>query len=122
MPVLGANPLDRFRRKLAGRRELLPAPLTKCSGESVNLANGRRRHKHIEASNPLRVCLGSVPNSRSRCSASALPRTCYDIKAPQRTGATQFGVFNQLETDTFTITSFELLCVPSEKNGFVPVS
>jgi hypothetical protein len=27
---------------------------------------------------------------------------------------------NQLETDTFTATSFELLCVPSEKHGFEP--
>ena len=29
---------------------------------------------------------------------------------------------NQLETDTFTVTSFELLCVPSEKQAFQPVS
>jgi hypothetical protein len=32
--------------------------------------------------------------------------TCYDIKGPQRTKATSFGVMNQLETDTFTITSW----------------
>jgi hypothetical protein len=48
--------------------------------------------------------------------------TCYDIHAPQRTTATQVGVMNQLETDTFTVTSFELLCVPSEKQGFQPAS
>ncbi|HET6918832.1 MAG TPA: hypothetical protein VFI46_05115 [Jiangellaceae bacterium] len=48
--------------------------------------------------------------------------TCYDIHAPQRTTATQVGVTNQLETDTFTVTSFELLCVPSEKHGFQPAS
>ena len=49
MPILGAKPLDRLRRNLAGRREPLPAPLTERSGESVDLANGRRRHGHIEA-------------------------------------------------------------------------
>jgi hypothetical protein len=48
--------------------------------------------------------------------------TCYEIFAPQRTRATKFGVFNQFETDTFTVTAFELLCVPSEKEGFEPVS
>ena len=46
--------------------------------------------------------------------------TCYEIFAPQRTRATKFGVFNQFETDTFTVTAFELLCVPSEKGGFEP--
>jgi hypothetical protein len=47
--------------------------------------------------------------------------TCYEIKGPQRTKATEFDVFNQLEQDTFTVTAFELLCVPSEKEGFEPV-
>lgn len=48
--------------------------------------------------------------------------TCYEIFGPQRTTATRFGVFNQFETDTFTVTAFELLCVPSEKGGVEPVS
>jgi hypothetical protein len=47
--------------------------------------------------------------------------TCYEIKGPQRTEATAFGIRNQLEEDTFTITAFELLCVPSAKEGFEPV-
>jgi hypothetical protein len=59
---------------------------------------------------------------RTRIEERAVHLTCYDIKGPQRTEATQFGVKNQFETDTFTITSFELLCVPSEKQGFVPIS
>jgi hypothetical protein len=44
--------------------------------------------------------------------------TCYDLHGPQRTEATQVGILNQFEQDTFTITSFELLCVPSAKLGF----
>ncbi|HXL35355.1 MAG TPA: hypothetical protein VN953_10555 [Gemmatimonadales bacterium] len=48
--------------------------------------------------------------------------TCYDIFAPQRTQATDVGVRNQLEEDTFTITSFQLLCVPSQKLGVQPAS
>jgi hypothetical protein len=47
--------------------------------------------------------------------------TCYEIFGPQRTEATTFGVFNQFETDFFTITSYQLLCVPSAKLGFTPV-
>jgi hypothetical protein len=46
--------------------------------------------------------------------------TCYDIHAPQRTEATRVDILNQFERDTFTITSFELLCVPSAKRGFKP--
>ena len=47
--------------------------------------------------------------------------TCYEIFGPQRTEATTFGVFNQFETDFFTVTSYQLLCVPSAKLGFAPV-
>jgi hypothetical protein len=35
--------------------------------------------------------------------------------------AQTFGVFNQFETDVFTVTSYQLLCVPSAKLGFEPV-
>jgi len=48
--------------------------------------------------------------------------TCYEIKGPQKTNPTAFGMTNQLETDTFMVTAFELLCVPSEKIGFEPLS
>jgi hypothetical protein len=46
--------------------------------------------------------------------------TCYDLHGPQRTEATLVQISNQFEEDTFTITSFQLLCVPSEKLGFEP--
>ena len=44
--------------------------------------------------------------------------TCYDIKCPQKTTAQQFNVLNQFESDLFTITSWDILCVPSIKLGF----
>jgi hypothetical protein len=47
--------------------------------------------------------------------------TCYEIFGPQKTEAQTFGVFNQFETDVFTVTSYQLLCVPSAKLGFAPV-
>jgi hypothetical protein len=47
-------------------------------------------------------------------------QTCYEIKAPQRTEATPVPIKNQFEEDVFTITAFELLCVPSEKTGVSP--
>jgi hypothetical protein len=46
--------------------------------------------------------------------------TCYDIHAPQRTEPTRLEILNQFERDTFTITSFELLCVPSAKENVRP--
>jgi hypothetical protein len=48
--------------------------------------------------------------------------TCYDIHGPQSTNPTRVDIVNQFEQDTFTITSFELLCVPSAKLGFRPAS
>lgn len=46
--------------------------------------------------------------------------TCYEIHAPQRTEAISFDMRNQIEVDNFTVTAFELLCVPARKLGFVP--
>jgi hypothetical protein len=48
--------------------------------------------------------------------------TCYEIFGPQRTVAQTFGVLNQFESDVFTITSHQLLCVPAEKLGFTPIA
>jgi hypothetical protein len=48
--------------------------------------------------------------------------TCYEIKGPQKTEPTEVGVLNQLERDTYMITAFELLCVPSAKLRFEPLS
>jgi hypothetical protein len=48
--------------------------------------------------------------------------TCYEIHGPQKTVPTQFGMTNQLETDTFTVTAYELLCVPSAKGEVRPAS
>lgn len=59
---------------------------------------------------------------RTRIEERFVHLTCYDLKGPQRTEPIRFGVFNQLERDTFTVTAWELLCVPSEKHGFEPSS
>lgn len=48
--------------------------------------------------------------------------TCYDLHGPQSTDPTPVGIFNQFEQDTFTITSFELLCVPAAKLAFRPAT
>ena len=67
--------------------------------------------------NPVEKTFGGVTE---RIKEREVHLTCYDLKGPQRTQATQFGVHNQFEDDDFTITAFELLCVPSEKSGFQP--
>jgi hypothetical protein len=47
--------------------------------------------------------------------------TCYEIFGPQRAQPQDFSINNQIESDDFTVTSFQLLCVPSEKQSFAPV-
>jgi hypothetical protein len=56
----------------------------------------------------------------TRIEERAVHLTCYDLHGPQRTDATLVGISNQFERDSFTITAFELLCVPSAKLGFMP--
>src|SRR5919106_2190891 len=48
--------------------------------------------------------------------------TCYETFTPQKTRAQTFAVDNQFETDMFTVTSQQLLCVPSAKLGVTPGS
>jgi hypothetical protein len=48
--------------------------------------------------------------------------TCYEIFGPQATTAQTFGVFNQFETDVFTVTFYQLLCAPAAKLGFTPIT
>jgi hypothetical protein len=59
---------------------------------------------------------------RTRIVEREVHLTCYDIFGPQATEATQFRASNQFETDMFTVTSWDLLCVQSEKTGFQPAS
>src|SRR5919106_983620 len=47
--------------------------------------------------------------------------TCYETFTPQKTRAQTFAADNQFETDMFTVTSQQLLCVPSAKLGFTPI-
>ncbi len=63
----------------------------------------------------------TVAGVRTKIEEREVHLTCYDIKGPQKTQSATFGVFNQFERDTFTITSWDILCVPSEKTGFRPV-
>jgi hypothetical protein len=47
--------------------------------------------------------------------------TCYEIFGPQRAAPQTFGINNQIESDDFTVTAFQLLCVPSEKGTVTPL-
>jgi hypothetical protein len=62
--------------------------------------------------NPVEKLHGTV---RARILEPDVHLTCYEIFAPQRTESQQFGVLNQFERDLFTVTSSQLLCVPSAK-------
>src|SRR6266498_2146504 len=94
-------------------------------GVSVTLEDQFSGPDTVRVEQPVLFCNPVVKihaGERFRIEERQVHLTCYDIHGPQRTEATQFGMTNQLETDTFTVTSWELLCVPSEKLGFQPVS
>jgi hypothetical protein len=46
--------------------------------------------------------------------------TSYDLRGKQKTQAQMHDIENQFETDVYTITSWQLLCVPAEKIGWEP--
>jgi hypothetical protein len=94
-------------------------------GVSVTLEDQFSGPDTVRVEEPVLFCNPVVKihaGARFRIEERQVHLTCYDIHGPQRTEATEFGITNQLETDTFTVTSFELLCVPSDKLGFEPVS
>ncbi len=64
--------------------------------------------------NPVEKTVGAVTTSPPEPDVHL---TCYEIKGPQRTEATKASIENQFETDTFTVTSWQLLCVPAAKLG-----
>jgi hypothetical protein len=47
--------------------------------------------------------------------------TCYEIHGPQGPKPDPFDISNQIEEDTFNVTAFELLCVPSAKGAVTPI-
>ena len=64
--------------------------------------------------NPVEKTVGGVTTSPPEPDVHL---TCYDLHGPQRTQATKASIQNQFETDTFTVTSWQLLCVPAAKLG-----
>jgi hypothetical protein len=62
--------------------------------------------------NPVAKTIG---NKTTRIQNPAAHLLCYNIRLPQSTTSRQVPIENQLETDTFTLTTTQMLCVPSTK-------
>src|SRR5262249_7872528 len=79
-----------------------------------------RRSASRQRSDTAVVVASNLSTSRSRYEATDVGRsvqqrlTCYDIKGPQKTEAQSFGLVNQFESDTYTVTSWNEVCVPTE--------
>jgi hypothetical protein len=92
-------------------------------GVSVTLEDQFSGPDTVRVEEPVLFCNPVVKTHagvRHRIEERQVHLTCYNIHGPQRTEPTTFAMRNQLEADTFTVTSWELLCEPSEKQGFVP--
>jgi hypothetical protein len=89
-------------------------------GESVNL-DDQFGVSDVRVAQPVYFCnpvTKTVDGVITPIEEDEVHLTCYDIKGPQKTTAQQFNVVNQFESDLFTITSWDILCVPSIKLGF----
>jgi hypothetical protein len=62
--------------------------------------------------NPVMKTIGGITTEILNPDAHLL---CYDIRLPKATTARHPQIVNQLETDSFTVTSTPMLCVPSTK-------
>ncbi len=62
--------------------------------------------------NPVQKTIG---NNTTRVQNAAAHLLCYNIRLSQSTTSRQVNIKNQLETDLFTLTTTQMLCVPSTK-------
>lgn len=62
----------------------------------------------------------TVGNKTTRIQNEAAHLTCYNIRLPQSTTSRQVPIQNQFESDTFTLTTTQLLCAPSTKTQVSP--
>ena len=62
----------------------------------------------------------TVGNKTTRIQNEAAHLTCYNIRLPQSTTSRQIPIQNQFESDTFTLTTTQLLCLPSTKTQVSP--
>ena len=67
--------------------------------------------------NPVAKTIG---NNTTRIQNAAAHLTCYNIRLPQSTTARQIPIKDQFESDTFTLTNTQLLCLPSTKTLVSP--
>jgi hypothetical protein len=128
LEVVGARVLLVPTQKLVGELEF-PTKLNhywcyqtngERVGEPVSLddqfsASDVRVQQPVYFCNPVTKTVGGVTTPIEE---QQVHLTCYDIKGPQKTNAQEFNVFNQFETDLFTVTSWDILCVPSAKLGY----
>ena len=91
-------------------------------GQRVSL-NDQFRSDTLRVDHPHYFCnpvTKTVGTTTTTPPEPAVHLTCYDLHGPQRTQATKAAIENQFETDTFTVTSWQLLCVPAAKNAVNP--
>jgi hypothetical protein len=62
--------------------------------------------------NPVEKTIG---NDTTRVQNPAAHLLCYNLRLPQSTTSRQVHIKNQLEDDMFTLTTTQMLCVPSTK-------
>ena len=67
--------------------------------------------------NPVEKTIG---NKTTRIQNAEAHLLCYNIRLPQSTTSRQVPILNQLESDTFTLTTTQMLCVPSTKTLVSP--
>jgi hypothetical protein len=131
--IIGARYLMVPTQKLVGGLEF-PEELNhswcyEAEGErvrqTVSLEDQFGTHERVRVERPKLFCNPVEKIHGTETAAILEPEvhlTCYEIFTPQRTRSQQFGILNQFEEDLFTVTSSQLLCVPSAKGEVMSAS
>jgi hypothetical protein len=98
-------------------------PVTGTSLEQAVSLTDQFQSMDIVVEKPVLFCnpvAKTIGNKTSRIQNAAAHQVCYNIRLPQSTTSRQVPIQNQFETDTFTLTTTQLLCVPSTKTQVSP--
>jgi len=93
-------------------------PVTAASIAQPVFLQDQFQKENVTVEQPVLFCnpvAKTIDNKTTRIQNQAAHLLCYNIRLPQSTTARQVPIQNQLEKDTFTLTTTEMLCVPSTK-------
>ena len=98
-------------------------PITSASLNKAVSLSDQFQSQDVTVEKPELFCnpvAKTVGTNTTRIQNEAAHLTCYNIRLPQSTTSRQIPIKDQFESDTFTLTNTQLLCLPSTKTLVSP--